>query len=98
MLKASLESIPARERNSIRKALEKELEKTATRGWSVDEETEEGIIAVAAPIFDASGAVLGAVGIVAPRFRMDKSQDRFINIVISGAKEATELRQRTNAP
>jgi hypothetical protein len=29
---------------------------------------------------------------------MDKSQDRFINIVISGAKEATELRQRTNAP
>jgi DNA-binding IclR family transcriptional regulator len=98
MLKASLESIPARERNSIRKALEKELEKTATRGWSVDEETEEGIIAVAAPIFDASGAVLGAVGIVAPRFRMDKSQDRFINIVTSGAKEATELRQRTNAP
>lgn len=96
MLEASLENIPDRERKSFRKALDKELALIVSRGWSVDEETEEGIIAIAAPVFDASGDVLGAVGIVTPRFRMDKSRDTFLNVVTSGAMEATQLLKRAD--
>ncbi|QIB65110.1 IclR family transcriptional regulator [Kineobactrum salinum] len=93
MLESSLASIPERESKKIRKSLDKELAQTAARGWSVDEETKEGIIAIAAPIFDASGSVLGAVGIVTPRFRMDDLWDNYLNIVMTGAAEATQLLQ-----
>lgn len=91
MLEASLANMPDRERKKIGKALDKELRQTAARGWSVDDQTEEGIIAIGAPIFDASRSVVGAVGIVTPTFRMDKSRDSFLNIVMSGAAEATQL-------
>lgn len=97
MLKASLANFPERESKGIRKSLDKELAQTAARGWSADEETEEGIIAIAAPVFDASGSVLGAVGIVTPKFRMEKSRDNFLNIVMSGAAEATQLLQHIDS-
>ncbi|MFC3053769.1 IclR family transcriptional regulator [Kordiimonas pumila] len=91
ILEACLANTPERQRKTIYKTLEKELPQIVARGWSVDDQTEEGIISIGAPIFDASGTVIGAVGIVTPTFRMDKSRDSFINAVLAGAAEATQL-------
>lgn len=92
MLDASLANTPAQLRKAILKALEKELPLTASRGWSADDgQTEEGIISIGAPVFDAAGSVVGAVGIVTPIFRMDKSPDAFREAVLAAAAEATRL-------
>jgi IclR family acetate operon transcriptional repressor len=58
-----------------REALAEELAHIRERGYSVsDGESVEGIIALATPIFDATGAVNAAVHISAPRGRL--SPDR----------------------
>jgi DNA-binding IclR family transcriptional regulator len=96
MLDESLASTADQLRKAILKALEKELPLTASRGWSADDgQTEEGIISIGAPVFDAAGAVLGAVGIVTPIFRMDKSPDAFREAVLAAAAEATRLLKNT---
>ncbi len=92
MLKKSLADISELQSRPIRKALEKELKQIAARGWAVDDgQTEEGIIAIGAPIFDAKGKVLGAVSTILPTVRMEKSPDHFIESVTAAATEATQL-------
>jgi IclR family acetate operon transcriptional repressor len=92
MLNASLAETPDRQRKAVLKSLEKELPQTAARGWSADDgQTEHGILGIGAPVFSASGAVLGAIGISAPIFRMDKSQGKFLDLVMAAAAEATRL-------
>lgn len=92
MLDQSMADMPDRQKKTIRKNLEKELKQIATRGWAVDDgQTEEGIIAMAAPIFAASGEIIGAVGVVTPTFRMDRSRDAIHNAVFAAASEANQL-------
>lgn len=91
MLKASVTELPERQRKMTLKSLEKELALTASRGWSLDDQTEEGIVAIGAPIFQASGSVIGAVAIVLPAFRMEKSRQMFLGAVLAAAAEANEL-------
>lgn len=96
MLDKSLADMTDKQSRPIRKALEKELKQTAARGWAMDDgQTEEGIIAIGAPIFDAQGKVLGAVSIILPTVRMEKSRDKFINAVTGAAGEATQLLKET---
>ncbi|MFM0673368.1 IclR family transcriptional regulator [Paraburkholderia sediminicola] len=95
ILSRSLADLSSRERNAVLKRLKPELEITRERGWSMDgEESEHGISSVGAPVFDAAGKVYGAVGIVTPTFRMDRSRDVYINSVISVSREATTLLRR----
>jgi IclR family transcriptional regulator, acetate operon repressor len=96
MLDESLANTAGQLRKAIMKVLEKELPLIASRGWSADDgQTEEGIISIGSPVFDAAGAVLGAVGIVTPIFRMDKSPDAFREAVLAAAAEATRLLKNT---
>lgn len=96
MLEQSLSTIPVRQQKTILKSLEKELPLTASRGWSADNgQIEDGIISIGAPLFDASGEVQGAVGIVTPIFRMDKSPDAFREAVMAAAAEASRLLSNT---
>ncbi|MFT4043136.1 MAG: IclR family transcriptional regulator [Gordonia sp. (in: high G+C Gram-positive bacteria)] len=48
---------------------------TAERGWAVaDEELEVGLVAIAAPVRDHTGAVISALSISGPRYRLDPAQ------------------------
>ena len=92
MLDKSLADLSEKQSKPIRKALEKEFKQIAARGWAIDDgQTEEGIIAIGAPIFDAQGHVLGAVSTILPTVRMEKSRDKFIQSVMAAAGEATQL-------
>ncbi len=47
------------------------------RGYATDnEEYQEGITAVSAPVFDSKGQAIGALSLVAPAFRMTKEKIR----------------------
>lgn len=90
MLEASLAGLPDARRKATLKTLEKELPLIRSRGWSLDEgESEDGITAIGAPIFDATGTVFGAVGVIVPTFRLDRARDGFMNAVLEAAADAT---------
>jgi DNA-binding IclR family transcriptional regulator len=53
----------------------RDLEETRRRGYSINEgEFRNGLNAVAAPVWDASGAVVAAVALAGPGFRLDREQ------------------------
>jgi IclR family KDG regulon transcriptional repressor len=57
---------------STRPALDEELERIRREGFGRDdEEHEEGIRCIAAPVFDYTGAVVAAISASWPRFRFD---------------------------
>jgi DNA-binding IclR family transcriptional regulator len=54
-----------------RKVLRRELDAVRSRGWAVTaEEIEVGLSSVAAPVFAANGAVVGALACGGPSFRL----------------------------
>jgi DNA-binding IclR family transcriptional regulator len=57
-----------------------------------DEERERGIYALAAPVRDHGGAVVAAVGVMAPRFRLDDHEISMLILLLAAA--AGELSQR----
>jgi len=84
--------IQGRTRNTITtmKALLEDLRVTRDRGWALDdEEVEEGLRCVAAPIFDRSGVAIAALGILAPAFRLP--YDRVAGLAARVIKEARVL-------
>lgn len=65
--KISTRTITSRER------LREELDRVRERGWALaDSELEPGLIAVAAPVFSASGDVVAAMSISGPTLRMTR--------------------------
>ena len=87
-------------------ALDAELSAIRSRGYAFDnQEHEEHINCIAAPLFSARGAVAGAVSIVAPvyRFDLDALENRFSEPLLEaansvsgnlGARSAQTLRKR----
>jgi IclR family acetate operon transcriptional repressor len=56
-------------------ALSRELDEARARGWAgSDAERTPGIRAVAAPVFDHTGNVIGALGLSVPTVRMDEAR------------------------
>lgn len=92
ILDTCLADLPSRKRAAVAKELQAELDVTKSRGWSLDQaQTENGIMGIGAPVFDAQGNIYGALGVVAPTFRMQKSQQDYLDQVLTSAREATAL-------
>lgn len=72
--------------------LRKELEKVKDRGWAYsDEEFAEGVRAVAGPVFNYSGNILGAVSVVGPTLRLsDDSIGDLSEIIREKSKTISE--------
>ncbi|MCC5805195.1 MAG: IclR family transcriptional regulator [Opitutales bacterium] len=71
-------NIPKRTKNTLTTfaKLRKEAEKVRKQGYSVDdEEFHEGVRCLAAPIRDASGRVIAAIGITASKIRFKKERE-----------------------
>ncbi|MGY3567895.1 DNA-binding IclR family transcriptional regulator [Sinomonas sp. RB5] len=76
-----------------RAELMKELPEIVRRGYaSTRGELEEGLNAIAAPVFGHMGDVIGAVSLSGPAFRFDPAADPgIVTAVIRAAEEITEL-------
>jgi DNA-binding IclR family transcriptional regulator len=76
-----------------RLTLRDELAKVRKQGWACDrEESMLGGICYGAPIFDASGATLGALSVSTPVQRMDDARGEQIRAaVMKAAKQVTNL-------
>ncbi len=76
-----------------REVLETELARVRRRGWAeAVNEREIGVASVAAPIRDASGAVVAAISIGAPTVRLPAAQRRDLGAIVIDAGEAVGRR------
>ena len=77
--------------------LKAELQLVRERGYSVDnEEFEEGLKCIGAPVRDYSGKVIGSISIAGPAFRMTK--DRVLAVAYSVVEAANELSAKLGYP
>lgn len=84
LLKYSSRTITSRARLSEDLALVRE------RGWALaDCELEEGLIAVAAPVFGGDGSVVGALSVSGPTLRMSREVTREYAELLVSAAQAT---------
>ena len=69
-------------------ALERQLEFVRANGWLLTEqEREAGLNSMAAPVFDAGGAVIAALAVGGPSFRLDRAAaEEFGPLVAESAK------------
>ena len=81
------------EKTRIGADLEHDLEEVRSRGWSFnDGERYDGVVGVAAPVFDATGKFVAAVGIQGPEVRVQREQ--VVSVVLQAA---TDLNGRVAA-
>ncbi|MEP9393821.1 IclR family transcriptional regulator [Gordonia sp. VNQ95] len=74
-------------------ALLTDLAQVRERGWAIaDEELEVGLVAIAAPIRDQTGAVISALSVSGPRYRVDP--DHAADIAAQVTAAASELNSR----
>ncbi|WP_415854056.1 IclR family transcriptional regulator [Sinomonas sp. G460-2] len=75
-----------------REQLEKELPAIVERGYaSTRGELEDGLNAIAAPVFAHTGDLIGAVSLSGPAFRFDPSDADVVKAVVGAGEEITEL-------
>jgi len=73
------EGLPAMTAKSITKlgAFRVDLAATRERGYAIDnEEYQQGLVGVSAPVFDSRRQAMGALSVVGPAFRMTKDKIR----------------------
>ena len=77
---------PAAPRDAVE--LAQKVEDAARQGFAlVSDELEEGLMAIAAPVYDARGTVVAAVNISGPRFRLARRQHSAAKAVKAAAAE-----------
>lgn len=69
-----------------------QLNQARLNGYAMDDgEIEEGLICVAAPIYDLNRQIIGAVSISGPDYRMEKDEDVMISSVRQTAANISRL-------
>ena len=78
---------------SVRRTLEAQLAAVCTDGYATTlEEYEEGLNAIAAPIHDFSGAVVAAISVSGPAYRIGRRRLREMAAPVVGAGRAISHR------
>lgn len=74
------------------------LHKVKSEGYAADlEEYDEGLICVAAPIFDMDGQAIAAISIAGPAFRMSASfEDMVLSVKEAGSRISLLLGHKSN--
>lgn len=73
-----------------RAALKREIELTRSRGWACAvDELEEGLTAIAAPVFDADDAVVASISVSGPGFRIDERLEEFAAAAVAAGAQAS---------
>lgn len=74
-------------------ALKDELQHVKSRGWSIDdEEHEENIMCLAAPIKDYTGAIVAAISVSWPLFRFNKDNfEKTVESIKASAQEISKI-------
>lgn len=68
-------------------ALRRDLEVVRERGWALaDDELEQGLTAVAAPIFDQANEVVGSLSVSGPTFRIASKIDELATAAVHAAR------------
>jgi len=68
------------------------IEKTRTSGYAIDnEEREEGVMCIAAPIFDYSGKVAAAISISGPATRFKENKKDYIKEVLDVSAKISKI-------
>lgn len=70
--------------------LDDELDRIRAQGYAIDDqESNVGVMCIAAPIFEGSGRMMATVSISSPRaeFEADSKTDKFVSLVQAAAKE-----------
>ncbi|GAA1827067.1 IclR family transcriptional regulator [Pseudonocardia ailaonensis] len=76
-----------------RSALDLQLEFVRANGWLLtEEERETGLNSIAAPVFDASGAVVAAVAVGGPSFRVDRPMAEKYGPMVAESAQALSRR------
>ncbi len=66
------------------------LERVRAAGYAVsDEEFEAGLLGIAAPVRDVSGAIVAALNVSAPKFRVEGREQELIDAVRASAADLT---------
>ena len=79
--------------NTDAKALRKTLDEVRQLGYAIDdEESEDGMRGIAAPIRDISGKVVAAVGLAGPIQRLTKKDLRALSSQVVGTADAISVR------
>ncbi|MFM9279779.1 IclR family transcriptional regulator [Paenibacillus jiagnxiensis] len=74
-----------------RQKLEKELERFIDAGYSIDdEENEEGLFCLAAPVFGADGTIQAAISVAGPKERMLTRKDFITDKLLRTSKQISE--------
>lgn len=75
--------------------LKAELARTRDQGYAIDnEEIEEGLVCVAAPVYDGNRTVVAAVSVSAPKDRVLDNQPALIALVTGTARHISEALSR----
>jgi DNA-binding IclR family transcriptional regulator len=79
--------------------LKRELALTRQRGYSVDEESlREGVHSIAAPVFDASGTAVAAVGVCIPQAMLGSDKGRRYREMVIGVAGSLSRRLGGEVP
>lgn len=62
-----------------------ELAEGRRRGWVVSDRWQEGVLSVAAPVFDATGAAVGGISVAHPRGVMDERRRERVGTAVCAA-------------
>jgi DNA-binding IclR family transcriptional regulator len=73
------------------RALEKRLGEGREAGAALSsEQFESGLVAAAAPVRDATGAIVGVLNVSAPKFRVDGREQEIVAAVLAAAADVSQ--------